>query len=215
MLKSYFQFMFYDTQQSYLRQTRRRRSRSFVQGFLKLHYAYFDAGSISITDIDGSGVTVNSSANESERMFNSTSGGRGGTSLSIYNNTDSAGAATTTATDNGIIVGTGTTAVAPTDYQLATRIADGITSGALEYFPCGGTTPTNSGTSGSFTLERLFRNSSGGSITINEVGIYCIRTNVGTLDTRNFCIIRDIVSPGFAVANGEYMRVIYTITLTA
>jgi len=31
----------------------------------------------------------------------------------------------------------------------------------------------------------------------------------------HFCIIRDIVSPGFAVLNGEYARIVYTISVTS
>ena len=131
------------------------------------------------------------------------------------NATTGAGEVTwSSATNNGIVVGTGTTAVAPTDYQLATQVVDGVSASTLEHFPCGGSALTTSAPTSSFTLERLFRNSSGGSITINEVGVYATANRLGASDLSHFCIIRDLVSPGFAVANGEYMRIVYTITLT-
>jgi len=228
MLTAYFQAFFYDKNQSYLRQSPRKRSHSFVQAFLKLHYALLEYGDVSVgistTNIAGTAVTVNNTASGSsttrDRMsLLSTGPGRGGSSLTIAGAT----AASTTivlgsSANNGIVVGTGTTAVAPTDYQLATQVVDGTSSGQLEIFPCGGTNFTTSGLTASFDLERLFRNSSGGSITINEVGVYSAHDaydgfSLGLL--AHFCTIRDIVSPGFAVANGEYMRIVYTLSVTA
>ena len=100
--------------------------------------------------------------------------------------------------------------MAPTDFQLATEIDDGTSSGQLEHFPCSGTGLTISAPTGSFVMERLFRNSSGGSIAISEVGIYVI----GTISFE-FCIIRDLVSPAFTINNGEYMRIVYTLSITA
>ena len=211
MLRSYFQFLAYDNNQSYLRRCNKRHSRSFVQGFLKLHYAWTTVGNISVTDVEGAGQTASGSAGG--LVMHATSPGRGASPIAYTPGFDRSDA-DWLSVDAGIVVGTGTTAVAPTDYQLATRIADGTSSGKLEYFPCGGTNPTTSGTAGSFTLERLFRNSSSGTITINEVGVYSIERSSGNVGFP-VCMIRDIVSPGFAVLNGEYMRIIYTITVTA
>lgn len=214
MLKSYFQCFAYDENYSYLRQSRKRRSRSFVQGFLKSQFRWFEQStSISVTDIDGANQTMSTSAAgggnsafSASSFLNCTSPGRGGGSIG-------GGVDWTTSTQAGIVVGTGTTAVTPQDYQLATLVADGTSAGTLEYLTCGGGALTTSASQGSFTLERLFRNSSGGSITLNEVGIYTLfHTAAGAIE--HFCIIRDLISPGFAVLNGEYMRVIYTITMS-
>ena len=209
MIKSYFQCFVYDEDYSYLRQSRKHRSRSFVQGFLKYHYNILNAASasISITEITGVNESVQSFAYV--RAMNCTSPGRGGWSMA-FSNASTYGSSTTT----GIVVGTGTTAVAPTDFALATQILDGTSSGTLEHFPSSGTNFNTSGSTASFDLERLFRNSSGGSITINEAGVYCVIDENSSV-TGHICLIRDIVSPGFVVNNGEYMRIVYTISVTA
>jgi hypothetical protein len=210
MLKSYFQVFAYDPEMSYLRQSRRRRSRSFVQGFLKLHFRLFEAStSLDITDIDGATATLNIATASYYAILRATAAGRsGGNAQNFY-----LPAAAFISSDQGIVVGTGTTAVTPTDYQLATQILDGTSSGTLEHFPSSGTGLTISNPTGSFTLERIFRNSSSGSITINEVGVYVASRNTNAQAA--ICVIRDLVSPGFTVANGEYMRVIYTLSVTA
>ena len=225
MLTSYFQAFFYDENQSYLRCSPRKRSRSFVQGFLKLHHAILSTNTetITATDIDGSAQSVNTPSFFSYfHTFLSSAPGRGGHGMASEGGTTSAGTNVrqwSSSTNNGIVVGTGTTAVAPTDYQLATQILDGITSGTLEHFTCAGTNFVSAAPTASFDMERLFRNSSGGSITINEVGLYCAQSREATSTTlahiHHFCIIRDLVSPGFVVLNGEYMRIVYTISVTA
>lgn len=223
MIKSYFQIFVYDKNNSYLRKSRKRRSRSFVQGFLKLHFLALDvATGITVTDIAGTSQSIganNSNGIQSATwLFCSTSPGRGGSGLT------NEGAGLTpifnSATNSGIVLGTGSVAITPTDYSLGTQIVDGITAGTLEHFPCSGTGFTSAGTTASFTLERLFRNSSSGTITINEIGLYgvCVEfsnggSNIG--DINRVCLIRDLVSPGFAVADGEYLRVVYTLSVTA
>ena len=59
---------------------------------------------------------------------------------------------------------------------------------------------------GSFTVRRYFTNKSGGSITINEVGIYAL--------DKEIAIARDLVSPGVAVANNETLKIEYTFQIT-
>lgn len=206
MMKSYFQFFHYDKDQSYLRQTKRKRSRSFVQGFLKMQTFLFDQSvTLTTTDITGAGRDAQNSATGVLHTLRATGAGRGGgnfQSLGSWKTADSL----------GIILGTGSTAVAPTDYVLATPIADGTTSGTLEYFPSSGWSLSVSNPTGSFKLERLFRNSSGGTITIAEAGVYAVYCNNTPY---SICIIRDLVSPTVAVLNGEYLRVVYTLTVTA
>lgn len=214
MLRSYFQCFAYDQEISYLRRTHKKRSQSFVQAFLKLSYCYLStsAGNIAITDIDGSDAPQGGGTGDGSAKLYATAAGRGGGSIRPYYNAAS-NSEPTNSYRLGIVVGTGTTSVTPQDYALATQITDGTTSGKLEYFTCAGSSLTISAPTGSFTLERLFRNSSGASITINEVGIYVGAKSFA--DNDEYCAIRDLVSPGFAVANGEYMRVVYTISVTA
>ena len=212
MLKSYFQIVAYDDRMSRLRQTPRRRSRSFLQAFLKLHFRLLDqTTSITITDISGTSRSV--ATGSATHVFSLRATGCGRAGANLINNLI-AGYTKLTSDDMGIVAGTGTTAVTPTDFALATQVADGITSGTLEHFPSSGGALTISAPTGSFTLERLFRNSSGGGITVNEVGVYASLNSTTNL-TYSTGIIRDLVSPGFSVANGEYMRIIYTISVTA
>lgn len=74
----------------------------------------------------------------------------------------------------GIILGTGTNAVAIGDYVLQTPIAHGTGAGQLQYginnVPASFTT---SGSTTYFEWNRSFTNGSGGNITVNEVGVYC------------------------------------------
>ena len=74
---------------------------------------------------------------------------------------------------SGIVVGTNSTAVTITDYALNTKVANGTGANQLSY--AGQTTPdtslTVSGSEAYFTLSRVLTNSSGGNITIKEVGI--------------------------------------------
>lgn len=83
-------------------------------------------------------------------------------------------------------------------------------------FEYGGTevlSPIFSDPNGEFTIRRYFTNSSGVSITVNEVGIQAVGE-----DTSNagyaFLIARDIVSPGVAVADTEILRATYVPQIT-
>ena len=103
----------------------------------------------------------------------------------------------------GIVVGTGTNAVAGTDYALQTLIADGTGAGQLDYGLEAYSTPTASATLVSFTHTRTFTNNSGGSITIQEVGFYI---QEGAQSYR-FCFERSLVAGGFAVAAGATVTI--------
>jgi hypothetical protein len=109
----------------------------------------------------------------------------------------------------GIVVGTGTNAVTSSDYALQTKIAQGTGSGQLEYSAngCGAVSAVNP--TATMTLERIFRNASGGSITINEIGIYSLcHQNI-------YCLARDMISAApVTMADGDYIKIIYTFTIT-
>ena len=59
---------------------------------------------------------------------------------------------------------------------------------------------------GSFTVRRYFTNKSGGTITVNEVGIYALK--------KVLAIARDLVSPAVNVLNNETLKVEYTFQIT-
>lgn len=108
----------------------------------------------------------------------------------------------------GVVVGTGTNAVSFNDYCLQTLIAHGTGSGQLQYGTVSFGTPTTTSTTTDMRITRVFTNGSAGSITVNEIGL------ISYYSTREFLIIRDIVSPGVAIGVGESMTLNYIITTT-
>lgn len=108
--------------------------------------------------------------------------------------------------NSGILVGTGSTAVAADDFTLETEIADGTATGELVRTD----TTTISyelvlGTSTGYThlMERTFTNSSGASITINEVGI------VYKWGASSVLGVHDVLATGIVVLDNESVVVRY------
>ncbi len=112
----------------------------------------------------------------------------------------------------GIMVGTDNTAVAPDDDALGTLINHGEAAGEFLY---GGTELfglTFANPNGEFTIRRYFTNISGGGITVEEVGIYCLGMDTDTM-AYQFCVARDVTG-GVAVADTEILEVTYTVQIT-
>jgi hypothetical protein len=86
-------------------------------------------------------------------------------------------------------------------------------SKGLEYGGCEVLVPAFVAPNGQFTIRRFFTNVSGGSWTINEVGIYALGTHYSA-ECWSFCIARDVVSPGITVLNGELLKVTYVPQIT-
>lgn len=108
--------------------------------------------------------------------------------------------------NGGIVVGTGSTAVAMADYALNTKIAHGTGAGQLQY---GSHTINNaSGTSPiTWVVTRAFTNGSGGNITIAETGIQNDTTNDTLLE-------RTVLASTYTVNNGASCVVTYTFTFS-
>jgi len=108
--------------------------------------------------------------------------------------------------NSGILVGTSTTAVAITDYNLTTKITHGTGAGQLSYGA--ETRPqethTVSGSTIYFTLRRTFVNTSGSEITINEIG-YVARI---TSSSQYHLMDRTLPTP-YAVANNAGVIIDY------
>ena len=143
---------------------------SFVQAFPNILVNYMSAGAINPT-IDDTGGT--------SRVLSS---------AGFFLDASAAEAIAT----NGIVVGTGTTAVAMTDTKLVTQIAEGSGAGQLnhlvqQFTPVAIITATNN-----ISLIRIFVNNSGSAITVKEVGLY-VKNIVGGV-YRNFCMCRDLLT---------------------
>jgi hypothetical protein len=113
----------------------------------------------------------------------------------------------------GVLVGTGTTAVTNVDYKIETLIAHGVGAGQLDYGAHSRTAAQVVGSNVDFVISRAFYNGSGGSITVNEIGISCATVDSGG-NTRYFLIVRDVITP-VAVANAQTLTVQYTLRTTA
>lgn len=105
----------------------------------------------------------------------------------------------------GIVVGTGATAPTITDYVMQTPIAHGVGAGQLQYSTMTFGALAANTTTAQITLTRNFANASGGSITVNEIGLYC---QFYDGSTRYALIIRDVTG-GIAVPNGQTLTVNY------
>ena len=131
----------------------------------------------------------------------------------------------------GIVVGSGTATPTPQDYKLGNQIVNGTGSGQLVYgshtvsptpatsgLANGTSTPSSgllniSGNTTSFTISRLFTNSSGGAITVSEVGIIVEATLNGN-NTGYVLILHDLLSSPVTIQNGGAITVTYTISVT-
>lgn len=132
----------------------------------------------------------------------------GGTSRTMLSAANIFGTAPINTATYGIVVGTGTNAVAITDTALQTPIATGSGAGQLNYqLMRSATVPTISSTQLVWTWGRDFINNSGGSITVQEIGQVLDDTSGGWF----FLIMRDLTG-GVAVGNTKTLSVDYTWT---
>lgn len=114
-------------------------------------------------------------------------------------------------TNYGIVAGTGTTPVTMTDYELQTLIAHGTGSGQLSYGAVSFGSPTTDGKSRYFEFERALTNSSGGTITVNEIGIHIYPTS----QSYYFLFLRDVLDAGVDVDDTEILTIKYKVSVTA
>lgn len=199
MIKLYYQINKYNKDGKLVKKTRKRKAKSFVKAFVTSIASDMNDENYYTTPTIG-GNTQN--VNKYVMMRMSVCGLQSGLVNETYR-----GDSTwyTSSTDAGIILGTGTTAVTSSDYAIETMVPYGTGSGEMIYYGCWTYNYNVAGSTAGFDIERIFQNSSGGSITINELALYSRPSTYG------FCSARDMVSPGVAIANGEYLKVKYTI----
>ncbi len=116
----------------------------------------------------------------------------------------------------GVVVGSGSTPPNISDYALGTRIAHGTGSGQLQYGAVTFGAPASDSTTSQFTVTRNFANASGSSVTVNEIGLYVTQYSHvqypahGQWPFTVVCmILRDVISGGIAVPNGQTLTVNY------
>ena len=121
----------------------------------------------------------------------------------VNSNYPFSGAAAATNDDYGIRVGTGTTPVTATDITIETLIVHGIGAGQLSYGAQVWVDVVESGSNVDFSWTRAFTNTSGGTITVTEIGFSVL---AGTYDVM---IARDVLDAPVAVADDEAIVVEY------
>jgi hypothetical protein len=129
--------------------------------------------------------------------------------LRLYNGTAMRITAPAGDTSHGIVLGTGTNAVAITDYALQTKILHGSGAGQLQYKIQDFQAYSLVGSTAKFKAARQYENLSGATITINEAGIY-VRDGSG----QYFCILRDRIAGGFDILNTQIAEFRYTFKAT-
>jgi hypothetical protein len=115
----------------------------------------------------------------------------------------------------GVVVGSGTATVTPTDYNLASKIPHGTGSGQLDYDTH---TVASSYTSSSSYVEisRVFVNRSGSDIVVREVGLIARNywKDGSTIYDVKFLVARDVLPSPVTVKNLGSLTVRYRISLT-
>ena len=188
-------------------------SKSFVKAFPALLVRQFLYNTI-IDGMDIGGITASkSSASNEYPLYCCSPGGRGPWIYPGY----TAGFGMAPSDCLGIVVGRGTDAEKPQDHKLATKIVHGDNTNELIHF---GTVisnliinsaPANTGT---FDIQAIFKNESGGSIDVEEVGVYAVgEPDSATTPLDTFCILRDVITT-VTVADEEYLRVKYTAQIS-
>lgn len=112
-------------------------------------------------------------------------------------------AAAAALTTKGIVIGTGTNAVAMTDYALQTQVTANIDHGSMSI----GLENPDANT-WRVALQRAFVNNTGGTLSIKEVGLYALISGL----TFSMCIDRTLYSVD--VASGLTLTLTYRITIS-
>jgi hypothetical protein len=163
---------------------RRYRSRSFVANFINIMFACLFNQSVTLVATNGSTFSISTAQ--------------------VFNAKDSSN-------DNsyGIQIGTGTTAPAITDYRLTSLIPNGTSAGQMQYGAVSVMSPVINTTNntGYITVTRAFTNTSGGSITVSEVGL------VVSITSNNVLIIHDLLPSPITVPNGSTLSIAYEIQI--
>jgi len=148
--------------------------RSYVRNFIRHMYArgHFTYA-YGLQKIDGGLIT---------------SGLPGGQTIASQNGVCNAGINV----NGGIVVGTGTGSITEGQYKLDDRIESGTGTGELVMGAMTLNTPVLEGGSYRTSMHKTYTNSSGGSITIRETGLYPAIYTVW--DTYAFHIARDIIN---------------------
>ena len=193
----------------------RGKSKSFLQNFTKILYAilaspgntppsiYGTISSASILKPDGSSATVYAEWYSPYTQYYYS----GGIAYACCapDNDDS----------YGIVVGSSSQSVSPTDYNLISKIPHGTGPGQLDY-DAHSVASSYSPSSSIVEINRVFLNKSGGDVVVREVGLIARNYWKDQAAIRNdvkFLIARDVLPTPITVKNLGNLLVRYRISL--
>jgi hypothetical protein len=192
-------------------------SRSFVKPFVVNLYEHWAMQPYATTDINGdSRSRLDTSLYNTAPSFHvGCSGGNTPTANTNLDYSISSYIFTFEAHQCGLVIGSGTTAVIPEQYNLTTPIIHGTGTGELEFFGTEvGDLEIGVGDTAYYEVRRIFRNSSGGNVTIGELGLSS--SGFGYYNQPSyFLYVRDVPTAPIVVPDGNYIQIIYTIQITA
>jgi hypothetical protein len=113
----------------------------------------------------------------------------------------------------GILVGSGSTAVAVDDQLLEKQIPDISTQGGLTYNTSTVSQDTSDATSAQITFTRTFTNNTPNTTQVNEIGMLMYGGVSGT-NYYTYLVMRDVIAGGVNVATGKTLTVNYRIKTT-
>lgn len=117
--------------------------------------------------------------------------------------------------DYGVLVGTGTTPVTASDYDLASPITHGTGAGQLQHGAMSYEAPSVSGSVTTWRNSRTFTNGSGADITVNEIGLAILYYGASPMTTFYVLIARDVLATPVTVPDGATLTVRYSFKVTA
>ena len=168
--------------------------RSFLANWMRIIYYSMRGEWIEVIAQDGGSSTIYSTSDVGE-VFNV----RAGAGDDMY----------------GILVGSGTKAVEATDYCLESKIPHGSgTAGALEYGDTAVGALYVDGTRARFEITRTFTNSSGGDITISEVGLAVQGYDRFSGKDTSPLVERTVLDSPITVPDGSSITIKYTLEVT-
>ena len=217
-MRVYYQIAHYDQRHRLKWKSALVKSDSFVKQFLQMLFSIMSRVSTNAIDISNTSRTLTTSSAALEQQISVIHPGLDSLTDLYQTSGASGGGASTSfavASDQcGIVVGTGSTAVAVANFAMGTIIAHGTSAGQFVYYGCWGLNYTTGASSASFDIERIFRNGSGGSIVVAEIGVYGMMADNSANGANGYCILRDVLGATVTVLNGEYLKVKYTITVS-
>ena len=118
---------------------------------------------------------------------------------------------TSSASNFGILIGTGVTAWSIDDYALATKIVHGNASNQMSYTAMATAVPTYASKVWTNVLSRIFNNNSGGTIVVAETAL--VMQSYLFSATSQYLIDRSVLASSISTPNGAQLTVSYTLTM--